>query len=349
MVGTYKCPGCGAPIEFDSNVGRLKCDYCGTEVGINEIDKEKDKYDTVVEDKTVEEDSSYCDFNGYKCSSCGGEIITDEHTTATTCSYCGSPAIIQARLTGQLMPKKVIPFRIDKEKAKNMFKEWTRKGKLTPSCFKREAFVDSMQGVYVPYWLYDYGTHVDMQATCTRVRKERHGNTEKIHTSYYEVVRSMNAVYEKVPADASAKMPDESMDLLEPFDYNELKDFQMPYLSGYVSEKYNFTKEELNSRAERRTRHFAFSACRESITGFNTVNVTNSSVRMQMKQATYALLPVWAISYVYKGEKYFFAINGQTGKKVGKLPVSVAKTFAWFGGVFAGVSGILFLLGGILG
>lgn len=349
MVGTYKCPGCGAPIEFNSNVGKLACDYCGTEVNVSDLNEETDRYDSVVEEPDVQEEDRYADFEGYKCSNCGAEIMTDEHTSATTCSYCGSPALIQSRLKGQLMPKSVIPFKIDKNKAKEMFKNWTGKGKLTPSCFKREAFIDSIQGIYVPFWLYDYNTHVDMLATCTRVKKERHGDIEKTHTSYYEVRREMDAQYEKIPADASAKMPDDAMELVEPYDYREMVAFQMPYLSGYASEKYNFTKEQLNKRAESRARKYAYSACRESITGYSSVTVTHSSVRMKKNDIVYALLPVWAVNYVYKGKQFFFAINGQTGKIVGKLPVSKAKMAAWFGGVFAGVSTILFILGGILG
>ncbi|MDE6210059.1 MAG: hypothetical protein K2M73_10375 [Lachnospiraceae bacterium] len=348
MVGTYKCPGCGAPIEFNSQAGELVCSYCGTHVDVSKMNSETDKYDCVVED-LEKEDAQYGDFDSYKCSNCGAEILTDENTSATSCSYCGSPAIIKERLRGQLMPKSLIPFKHNREIAKDEFRKWTKKGMLTPACFRKEATIDSIKGIYVPFWLYDYNVHVDMMANATKVRTERKGNTEYTHTSHYQVNRVMDCSFTKIPADASEKMPDSVMDKLEPFNYNELRKFEMPYLSGYSSEKYNYTKEEMNYRAESRARGYAFTECRNSIIGYSSVNVVHSNARLQRLGATYSLLPVWILNYVFKGKQYMFAMNGQTGKIVGELPISKGKAAAWFGGVFAGVSALLLLLGGILG
>lgn len=348
MVGTYKCPSCGAPIEFSSKEGKLACSYCGTQVDVSKMNAETEKYDCVVED-LEKEDAQYGDFDAYKCGNCGAEIMTDEHTSATSCSYCGSPAIIKGRLQGQLMPKAIIPFRYNKDQAKEEFRKWTTKGKLTPSCFKKEATIDSIKGIYVPFWLYDYSTHVDMNARATKVSTRRSGNTEYRTTSYYNVDRSMDCRFEKIPADASEKMPDSIMDKLEPFNYAELTSFQMPYLSGYSSEKFNYSKDEMNYRAESRARSYAFSECRNSIAGYSSVNVLHSHTRLQRLGSTYALLPVWILNYVYQGKQYMFALNGQTGKLVGKLPISKGKAVAWFGGVFASISAILFLIGGFLG
>ena len=348
MVGTYKSPGCGAPIEFDGKSGEMVCDYCGAHVNVSQMNEETDRYDSVVE--SLEEDNAeYGDFDAYKCSNCGAEIMTDEHTSATNCSYCGSPAIIKGRLNGTLMPQSVIPFKITEENAKEIFRKWTRKGPLTPSMFRREATIESLKGIYVPFWLYDYNAHINMSARAAKIKRERRGNTEYTHTSNYGVERVMECTYDKIPADASEKMPDSVMDRLEPFNYGELTKFQMPYLSGYSSEKFNYTKDEMNYRAERRARTYVYQECRNSITGYDRVHVTGSHTRLQRKAATYALLPVWYFGYTYKGKQDVFAINGQTGKIVGKLPISKGKAAAWFGGIFAGISTVLFVIGGLLG
>lgn len=39
----------------------------------------------------------------------------------------------------------------------------------------------------------------------------------------------------------------------------------------------------------------------------------------------YAMLPVWTLMYEHKGKRYFFAMNGQTGKVVGELPISAGR------------------------
>ncbi len=347
MVNTYKCPGCGAPIEFDGVQGEMVCDYCGKHVNVSEMNTETDSYECDVEDAT-EDKSEYGSFDSYKCSNCGAEILTDEHTSATMCSYCGSPALIKNRLNGELMPAAVIPFRLNKAMAKEKFASWTRKGMLTPSCFKKEATVNSIEGIYVPFWLYDYDAHVDMTADATRVKRERKGDMEYTHTSHYKILREIEASYDKIPADASARMPDDVMDKLEPFDYNDMTKFEMPYLSGYCSEKYNFTKEEINYRAERRANSYAFKECRDTIKGYSSIKITNSRTRLRRNRAMYTLFPVWMLNYKYKNKDYFFAVNGQTGKIVGKLPLSKKKMALWFFGIFAGMEGIMLLFGGLL-
>jgi hypothetical protein len=53
---------------------------------------------------------------------------------------------------------------------------------------------------------------------------------------------------------------------------------------------------------------------------------------------------VWLFNTTYKGEKYTFAMNGQTGKFVGNLPTDWGAYFKWLGGLTAAVSaGILAL------
>ncbi len=347
MVGTYKCPGCGAPIEFTAGTGKLVCNYCGTHVSVDQMNEETDKFQCEVE-SLEKEDKQYGDFDAFKCSNCGAEILTDDNTSATNCSYCGSPAILRERLTGQLMPDTVIPFRTNKEDAKNKYRSWIKTGILTPSAFKREATINEIKGIYVPFWLYDFNCHVQMDASAEKVRRERKGDTEYTHTSHYHISRDMKDRYERIPADASEKMPDDIMDKLEPFDYRELTKFEMPYLSGFNSEKFTYTQEEMNIRAERRARQYAYEECVNSISGYASVRVMHSNVNLQRTKAEYSLLPVWMLNYTYKGKNYFFAINGQTGRIVGKLPSSKGRAAALFGGIFAAVSLVGMLIGGLL-
>ena len=37
------------------------------------------------------------------------------------------------------------------------------------------------------------------------------------------------------------------------------------------------------------------------------------------------MLPIWLLNVTYKGKDYLFAVNGDTGKAVGKLPISTSK------------------------
>lgn len=348
MVETYKCPSCGAPIEFDGQAGKLVCQYCDTEVDVFTMNREHDLYKEDIVDETPVE-KEYSDFDGYKCQNCGAEIMTDEYTSATFCSFCGSPAMIKGRLEGALKPKMVIPFKIKKEGAVEAYRKWAGKGAFTPSGFRKQSTIEKITGIYVPFWLYDYSADAHMQAHCTKKRSNRSGDTIYEHTDHFNVGRHVAAEFDKIPADASEKMDDRTMDLLEPYNYGELTEFQMPYLSGYQSEKFTYDSAELAPRAEARVKAYIYDEARMTISGYSNVNVTSSNVSMRRKNAMYTLMPVWILNYGYNGKMYTFAMNGQTGKVVGKLPKSVGKIAAWFGGIFAGTFAILMVLGGLFG
>src|SRR5699024_9620580 len=91
----------------------------------------------------------------YSCNNCGAILITDQDTSATTCTFCNAPVILQERLSGTFAPAKVIPFTITKEQAMKAFRSWCHKGMLTPKGFMTADRVKSITGLYVPFWLYD--------------------------------------------------------------------------------------------------------------------------------------------------------------------------------------------------
>lgn len=336
MVKIYKCPGCNADMKFDANTQMLKCEYCDTELTVEAAEKlaeiqtqdsEHSDMDEIVDE--TEENASYgekdADFIKYRCASCGAELLTDEHTAATVCSYCGNPNLISERIEGEKTPAMLIPFKIDENKAREIYRNWCRKGVVTPGEFLRQNTIEKINAIYVPFWLYDYNANVKLSANCTKVRRRITGNYEYIYTDHYRVYRDVSAEYVKLPADASEKMPDDIMDKLEPFNYSELQTFAMPYLSGYTAEKYNYTNEELTNRVESRVKSYIVNEGRGTINRYESVNVVGCDVRLLKKSAKYVMLPVWILNFRYKGKEHIFAINGQTGKLVGKRPVSVAR------------------------
>ena len=47
--------------------------------------------------------------------------------------------------------------------------------------------------------------------------------------------------FENVPVDGSAKMADELMESIEPYDCSQAVDFQTAYLAGYLADKHDVT------------------------------------------------------------------------------------------------------------
>lgn len=348
MTNVYKCPSCGAPIEFKGATGKMTCEYCESSFDVSQVSEQYKNYEDVVHNEEKVE-KEYCDFDGYRCDSCGAEVATDEYTAATFCSFCGSPTLIRARLAGMLKPELVIPFKIEREQAVEAYKKWTGKGIITPSSFRKKSTIEKITGMYVPFWLYDYDVDAHIRAVGTRTSRTRTGDTVHVRTEHYNIGRNVTAKYEMVPADASEKMNDTAMDMLEPFDYKEIVPFEMPYLSGYMAEKYTYTADEMKGRVENRIREYIYDEARNTIVGYHTVNITGSNINMSRKRAAYTLMPVWVLNYKYNGKMYSFNMNGQTGRVVGTPPKSIAKIAMLFCGITASCAGIFALLGGLFG
>ncbi len=349
MVSICKCPNCDAPIEFDSSLQKMTCEYCGNEMTIEEAEAQLEEYKVEVEDKTTLSEDEI-EVEVYVCDTCGAEILTDENTSATFCSYCGNPTLIRKRFEGVLAPGYVIPFKISKEEAKEAYTSWINKGGIfTPKEFKSEAMLDKITGLYAPFWLYDYKGTAVLKATGKKVRVTREGQYRCTYTSYYDVKRNYSLSYDKIPADASEKLPDRTMDLLEPFIYSEMVPFKLPYLSGYYSDKYSYTAEEMSARVEGRVEGYVVTAGRNTITGYDTVTINSKDIKLVKEKADYVLLPVWVLSYKYNDEMRMFTMNGQTGKIVAELPKSKKLMAKWFGIFAGGAFAILFVMAIILG
>ena len=265
--------------------------------------------------------------------------MTESETAATVCSFCGSVIVLSDRLTGKLTPAQVIPFAISKEEAMRAFRKWCRNGWLTPNGFMTADRIKGITGMYVPFWLYELNNAIEVHARGTRVRTYERGDYKYTETQHFDVYRKIRLNYVKVPIDASEKMNDELMDKLEPFPYDQLKSFKTAYLAGYVAEKYNYDDKELFPRPKNKLSKYIESYIGSTMAQYTTVNYTDKQIDTQFKHAEYTLLPVWVVHYDYNKLEYTFAMNGQTGKVVGKPPISMAKVTAWF----ASISGVSFL------
>lgn len=353
MVVQYKCPNCGADMEFDSNLGMLHCDSCGRNDPIEDVQdsKSSDRQDSTHSHANTSHSHTYDETQSveYHCNNCGAVLITDKDTAATTCSFCGAGVVLSDRLRDNLAPAKIIPFTISKKQAQEAFKKWCKKGLLTPKGFMTADRVKSITGLYVPFWLYDLNGQGEADATCTRVNTYTKGDYIYTETSYYHVYRQVNLNYLKVPADASEKMNDELMDKLEPYNYSELKPFNMAYLAGYLAEKYNYDDKSLFKRVQERVSKYVDSYLRSTISGYATTTYNHTNIRVQETHADYVLLPVWMVCYDYKQAEHIFAMNGQTGKIVGKPPLSKGKIAGWFAGISAGTFFILKIIAVLMG
>lgn len=316
-VVDHKCLSCGATLPFNPKTQRWDCEYCGASYSLTELNES-------AENKKDQERKAY-ELNCYHCPDCGAEIVADDTTTATFCVYCGNTSIIKDKLKGEFKPSKIIPFKTTKEQAINAFKQ-IKKGKIfAPKEFNNEENIQKITGVYIPFWVYDCDTQGDIEIDATKVRTWIAGNYNYTKTDYYRVRRSGNMKFDNVPVDGSSKFNDDMMDSVEPFDYKDLKEFDMSYLSGFLSENYDITKENASIRMKQRVENTTINELKSTVGHYTTSKIRNADVKIDTREIEYMLLPVWMLNIKFKDKLYLFAMNGQTGKMIGDIPIHKGK------------------------
>lgn len=325
----YKCPCCGGALEFNSGVQKMKCPFCDSEFEMEVLQSFDEELQNQGSDDYTWETQAGSEWSGeeaenmraYLCKSCGGEIIGDANTAATECPYCGNPIVMMGQFSGTLKPDYVIPFKLDKEKAKEKFASHLKGKKLLPRAFTQDNHIDEIKGIYVPYWLFDADASARIRYKCTKEQTWEDTNFRYRRTDTFSVVRGGSIGFDKVPVDGSSKMDDTLMESLEPFNFKDAVAFQTAYLAGYVADKYDVDADASIGRANERVKRATEDAFMKTVTGYTTVSVDNSAIQLSNGVAKYALYPVWLLNTTWNGQKFVFAMNGQTGKFVGNLPM----------------------------
>lgn len=348
----YKCPACGGAIEFNSELQKMKCPYCDTEFEMEALKAYDEDLSAESQDDMKWETKPGSEWNEgetdgmsvYVCKSCGGEIVGDENTAATSCPYCGNPVVMMGKFSGDLRPDYVIPFKLDKEAAKAGLKKHVEGKLLLPKVFKDQNHIDEIKGIYVPFWLFDADVDATMRYKATRVRNWSDSNYYYTETKFFSIFRKGRVGFKRVPVDGSSKMPDDLMESIEPYNFEEAVDFQTAYMAGYLADKYDVSANQSIERANERVKRSTEEMFRNTVKGYSTVLPEGGSVHLENGKAKYALYPVWILNTSWEGKQYLFAMNGQTGKFVGDLPLDKAAFWKWFGGLTAICSVITYIV-----
>ena len=367
---TYKCPNCDGGLEFDPESQKFKCGYCLSQFVEAELKKqepdagqnsEKQAADKKSESATTEsiygsstdgaadggvedEDSSVV---LYSCPSCGAEIVTDETTASTYCYYCHNPVVLSGKLEGKYRPDCVLPFEMDKKKAGEIFKSWISRKKYVPKDFYSPKQMELLEGIYYPYWLYDCEIDGKITADATKMNVSRIGAIEYTERNRFKVERAGTMKVENVTRNALKKADHRLSEGVLPFDMEKQRPFQGGYLSGFKSERRDLEKDVYEEEVRREIEEFAVGQLQSSITGYQTVSVSDHEEKLLSSRWKYALMPVWVLTYRDgKSDKlYYFAMNGQSGKICGVLPVDYKRLAGLFATIFVPFF-ILFLIGG---
>ena len=334
------CPNCGGTMEFDPSIGKLKCIFCESAFTREECAAFFKDQESQEQAKQSGSDwgNDAQDMKAYACNTCGAEILADENTGATRCPYCGNTTVIEAQFSGAAKPDFVIPFGFTKQQAMEKYKAYYEKKFLLPKAFLGNNQVEEIQGVYVPFWLFNGAVTIDAEFEAA----DQNETDTEIIREIYHCERRGTITFENVPADASKRMPDVIMDSLEPFKFDELKQFDMMYLPGFLAEKFDVEGDDDLERAEKRVTATAKQKTKETVK-HSDVKEIRGQYDVNYTKKKYAMLPVWYLTTNWNGKQWTFAMNAQTGKFTGDLPIDYAK-LGIITGIGAVIAGILLYL-----
>lgn len=182
-----------------------------------------------------------------------------------------------------------------------------------------------------------------------RGKKYRHwksGDRRYTETSYYDLFRSGDVYIRNVFERALSAADREMLQCIHPYDLSEAQPFSMSYLSGFQAEKRDIEKSDIQMMVDQKIDEYCKEVLKGACSEYTGIEVTNYYDRTDIESWSYTLLPVWIITYKYKGKIYPFAINGQTGKLYGSLPADTGRLIA-MSSLIAGIAFAFGMLGGI--
>ena len=347
----HKCPNCNATLEFNIETGMVVCGYCGSRFNVNDLLTEAGQAanaagssagtGAAAEDKIKEFDwgrykerlsrEELAGNRSYLCQTCGAEVILGATVASSKCPYCDNNLILLDNVTASLRPNAIIPFKILPEQLSDSVKRFYKNRKLLPFHFFDENKMSAVRGLYVPFWLYNCHLNGGMTLKGSTSRSYTSGDYRITETTHYELDRDAQMSFERIPVDASLKMPDELMDSLEPFDYSDLTEFNSGYLTGFISERFDSDPDENLPRVTERVNNSLLEIMKSTCSQYSNVSVADNRMQMDQSSVKYVMLPVYLFDCMYAGKTYHYAANGQTGKVIGELPVSKGKKWLYFG------------------
>ena len=311
------CPNCGAPASFDIVRQQYVCGYCGGQVGIKEALQEKQGFRELHKGKMNDSLKSYRLMQA-NCSGCGATLVFEENEALSNCAFCGRSLVRTEYLSAKNMPESVIPFRVTEKEAKDLLTKWCGENKGKAEARKLKSLIPELKGFYLPYELVRGPVHM----TVSRMDMG----------SRYDCEGFINDEF----VNRSKQLDNLLLDGMEPFDLDEITEFDFAYVAGQRVKISDISDKDLEIRVKEETAQTYTPSLSKTMEtkALDVYTDVSSAFRLP------TLLPVY---YISDGD-LMAAVNGQTGKVVGELPVSRPKQLAFFGGIGAAVFAAIFLI-----
>lgn len=310
------CPNCAGNLLFDIETQKLKCTHCDALIEPHAYEGEK-----------AAEESKVYGAMRYTCTQCGAEILTTDEAVAGFCSYCGSTAHFEGRMSEEKRPDYIIPFSQTKEACRKAYKKRLRRALYAPRALKDPDLLDTFTGIYMPYWVYEF----DLNEAIGLSGTERYRDGDYIVDGRYRLMANVDTNY-SLPYDASSHFHDSVSETIAPFEIRKMQPFSPVFLSGFHADAADVDAETYLQDAKNQVGEHAYRKFVES-SEFSDLSPEHPLGRTTMDRifgtdkvtAKRAFFPVWFMTWRNRNRVAYAVMNAQTGKLSADIPVSVKR------------------------
>lgn len=329
---SFLCPNCGGTMKWNIRKQQFECASCRVPGEIKTIGDRVIEHDFEGYSRRDRGEESLEEQLCVTCSTCGAEVIFDRNETATTCSMCGSSHVAVEKQQEGVPPDGIIPFKVDKSQAQENFRKWIKRQWFAPDALKKSYQEGRLNGIYIPFWTYDAVAKARYrgQGGESRVERRRDGKTYT-RTVWHSVSGWVEGSYDDIQVCATDKSVQMVIDNALPYNTSTgSKPYSSAYLSGFGAERYAIKADEGFSEAKSRIEMDLSKRAERDIMnkGYDVASVDALDVTYENVRYKHVLLPAWFSAFSYKGNRYLYLINGETGKVSGQRPYSAVKIIA---------------------
>lgn len=339
-VAKHACAACGAQAEWHPGKQRLICPYCFTESPF-EVDPESGEIRELDLMRTLRELPEelrgwQAEKRSVRCRSCKAISVFDAARAGQNCDFCGSPELLDYdEIKAPIRPLSLLPFKLDETLVRERIRRWLAGRWFAPSKLKHKALVDTVRGVYLPYWTFDSQAHCPWTAQAGhyyytsesfRDSSGRRKTRRKRHVRWVPAAGVVDHFFDDQPVPATRGVSQTLLRRIEPFPTNDLVPYDTAYLSGFVVEHYQVVLVDAAQAARERMDEALRAMCARQVPGDTQRNL-QIAPEHSAQTFKHILVPVWLLSYDFHGKPYQLLVNGYTGAMAGAYPKSGWKIF----------------------
>ena len=338
----HSCPACGAQAEWNPTKQKLVCPFCGTESPY-QFDRTTGKVVevdlvTALRELPEKERGWLTEKRSVRCQSCQAVMVFDPQRVGQTCEFCGSPSLVSYdEIKSPIRPHGLLPFKIDRSRVRDDIRRWWRSKWLAPGRLAKAALVDTVHGLYIPYWTFDarvrcpwdaeagYHYYVNVEDRDSRgnrvVRRER-------RTRWEAASGVVDHFFDDEPVPGTQGLPLDLLRQVEPFPTHDVVPYDTAFLSGHVVEHYKVVLLDAANQSRDQMNETLESLCGEQVPG-DTYRNLQIHPNFSGQTFKHVLVPVWMLWYNYGARAFQVIVNGYTGAIAGKYPTVHGRFFCW--------------------